>query len=67
MLNLEEFKNEAHKFIDWINEYFKNIEQYPVKSPVRPKEIFHQLPDKAPGKGEGIATIFDDFKEILLP
>ncbi len=67
MLNLEQFNKEAHQFIEWITEYFKNIENYPVKSQVKPNEIYNQLPDKAPLKGEEVSTIFNDFKETLLP
>lgn len=67
MLKLEDFNSEAHKFIEWITKYFKTIEKYPVKSQVKPKEIYNQLPDKAPEKGENVNSIFEDFKKILLP
>jgi len=65
--DLEEFKKNAYEFIDWIVEYLRDIEKYPVKSQVKPKEIYNKLPDKAPETGESIETIFKDFKDIILP
>ena len=38
-MNIEEFQKEAHKIVDWIVEYYKEIEKYPVKSQVVPR--FH--------------------------
>lgn len=64
---IEEFKKHGYQFIDWIAEYFNNIEKYPVKSQVKPKEIYNKLPEKAPEAGEPIDKIFEDFKNIILP
>lgn len=64
---IEEFKKHGYQFIDWIAEYFGNIENYPVKSQVKPKEIYNKLPEKAPESGEPIEKIFEDFKNIILP
>lgn len=65
--NIDEFKKYAYEFIDWIVEYYKNIENYPVKSQVKPKDIFNKLPEKPPEKAEAVETIFEDFKKIILP
>jgi aromatic-L-amino-acid/L-tryptophan decarboxylase len=65
--NLEEFKKNAYAFIDWIVEYYKNIENYPVKSQVKPKEIFNKLPGSPPEESESIEKIFRDFQEIIMP
>ena len=67
MMNLEEFGQYAHLFADWMAEYYKNIEKYPVKSPVKPGEIFNQLPDTPPQMGEPMDQIFKDFQSIILP
>jgi len=66
-MQLEEFRQQAHKMVDWMVDYLQNIEQYPVKSQVRPKEIYEQLPDKAPQEAEHFDTIFKDFLNIILP
>jgi aromatic-L-amino-acid/L-tryptophan decarboxylase len=65
--NLEEFRKNAYDFIDWIVNYLKDIEKYPVKSQVKPKEIYDKIPEHAPETGESIETIFQDFQEIILP
>lgn len=65
--NLNEFKKYAYEFIDWIVDYYKNIEDFPVKSQVKPKEVFNNLPDTPPENGEAIEKIFKDFQDIILP
>ncbi|MFA5405123.1 MAG: pyridoxal-dependent decarboxylase, partial [Ignavibacteria bacterium] len=65
--NLDEFKKNAYEFIDWIVEYYKNIENYPVKSQVKPKEIFNKLSGSPPENSEPMDTIFKDFQDIILP
>lgn len=66
-MQLEDFRKSAYEFIDWIVEYYKNIENYPVKSQVKPGEIFNNLPGEAPIEGEDIEKIFADFQNIIVP
>jgi aromatic-L-amino-acid decarboxylase len=40
----EEFRKYAHELVDWMAGYNENIEKYPVKSQVKPGEIFNKLP-----------------------
>lgn len=65
-MDVEEFRLSAHKMVDWIADYFEKIEQYPVKSKVKPTEIFDQLGAQIPEEGEDMDYIFEDFKNILL-
>ncbi len=67
MMNLEEFRKYAHELVDWMADYFKNIEQFPVKAQIKPGDILNRLPEKAPEQGEAFAEIFDDFRQIILP
>ena len=67
MNDIDEFKKSAYEFIDWIVDYYKNIESFPVKSNVKPKEIFNKIPDSPPQKQESINNIFSDFQNIILP
>jgi aromatic-L-amino-acid decarboxylase len=64
---IEEFKKHGYQFINWIAEYLENIEKYPVKSQVKPNDIYNLLPEKAPETVEPIDKIFEDFKNIILP
>jgi aromatic-L-amino-acid/L-tryptophan decarboxylase len=61
------FRQQAHEFADWIADYLDNIEQYPVKSQSAPGEIYGQIPETAPLRGEPMSDIFQDFINIVLP
>ncbi len=67
MINTQEFRKQAHLFVDWMADYLDDIEKYPVKSKVLPGEIFKQLPDVPPEESETIEKIFSDFQRIILP
>lgn len=63
----EEFRKHGHAVIDWIAEYMQQVEQYPVRSPVQPGEIYAKLPESAPQQPEEFDDIFRDFQQIILP
>ena len=67
MINLHEFRTHGHQLIDWVADYFENIESYPVQSQVAPGDILQQLPPSAPAHGEDFDRIFEDFQKIILP
>jgi len=67
MLNPKEFKSAADPVIDWIDQYFKHIAQYPVKSKVRPGDIYRQIPECAPENSEPMDRIMGDLEELILP
>ena len=48
-------------------DYMDNVGDYPVKPNIKPGDIKAQLPDRAPGHGEGFEAIFSDFDKIILP
>ncbi len=61
------FRKKAHELVDWIADFVENVEELPVKSQVKPKEIYRQLPENPPLKSESMEAIFEDFKQIILP
>lgn len=61
------FRAEAHRMADRMADYFEQIEQYPVKSQVKPGEILGQLPATPPGQPESMAQVMADFDRIILP
>lgn len=67
MLDLNEFRQYGHHLVDWMADYYANIEKYPVKSQLKPREIYEQLPDQAPDQGESMAQILADFEQIIVP
>lgn len=62
-----QFREEAHKLVDWMADYFEQVEEYPVKPTVKPGDILDQLPDSAPENGESFEEIFRDFQQIIMP
>jgi aromatic-L-amino-acid decarboxylase len=67
MINSNEFRKYAHEFVDWMADYLDNVDKLPVKSQVKPGDIFKQIPNNPPDTGEPMDRIFKDFQEIILP
>ncbi len=67
MKDINDFRKEAHTMVDWMANYLENIKNYPVKSQLLPNEVRNQLPNSAPVHSESMASIFEDFKEIIIP
>jgi len=66
-MDIEEFKKYGYEIIDWIADYYSDIEKYPVKSKLEPGEIINKLPNNPPEKQEPIYKIIDDFTNTILP
>ena len=66
-MDSREFREQAHKTVDWMADYLENIEQYPVRSRVKPGDILSRLPDMPPDEPEPFADIMADFEQIVLP
>lgn len=62
-----EFRKNAHQLVDWMADYLENIERYPVKSQVKPREIYDQLPEQAPYEPEAMDALMKDVEEIIMP
>ena len=63
----EQFRIEGKKVIDWIADYYENIEKYPVLSQVKPGEIKASLPENAPQTGGLIEEMMRDLDEKIMP
>ncbi len=66
-MDLDSFKATAHQLVDWMAEYFQNIEQYPVKSQVNPGDIYQQIPEAAPDQSQDVQRLLQDFENIIMP
>ncbi len=66
-LTPEEFRKEGYRVVDFIAEYFSNIEQYPVLSKVKPGEVEKSLPEEPPEEGEDFGQILEDIRKIIVP
>lgn len=61
------FREEGKKMIDWIADYYENIEKYPVLSQINPGEVINKLPKNAPEKGEEFDRMLEDVNQIIMP
>ena len=64
---LEDFRREGHRLIDWIARYLANPEPFPVVPRVRPGELRVALPTRAPAQPEPLADALADFERQILP
>ncbi|KAJ0017632.1 hypothetical protein Pint_11022 [Pistacia integerrima] len=53
--------------IDFIADYYKNVEKYPVRSQVEPGYLSKRLPESAPNNPEPIEKILQDVQEHIVP
>lgn len=63
----EEFRKRAYAVVDWIADYYKRIEEFPVLSRVSPGDIRASLPAQAPQQGESFDAILADIEKLILP
>src|SRR5436305_7286165 len=66
-MNPEEFRKHGREVVDWIADYYKRIEEFPVLSRVAPGEIRASLPKEAPAHGELFESILADVERLILP
>jgi aromatic-L-amino-acid decarboxylase len=62
----EEFRKHGHEVVDWIADYYKRIESYPVLSQMHPGELRSYLPQQAPQHGESFSSILADVDKLIL-
>lgn len=63
----DEFREYGKEVIDWIADYYKWVETYPVLSQVKPGDIRSGLPPSAPQKGESMSAMLDDMDHLIMP
>jgi aromatic-L-amino-acid decarboxylase len=63
----EEFVRNGRDVLDWIAEYHRNVESYPVLSSVEPGQIRSKLPEEPPREGEPFDEILKDIDTVILP
>ncbi|XP_027185751.1 tyrosine decarboxylase 1-like [Coffea eugenioides] len=66
-LDPEEFRRQGHMVIDYLADYYQNIEKYPVRSQVEPNHLKSHLPDSAPYNPEPIENILRDLQKHIIP
>ncbi len=62
-----DFRTYGKLVIDWIADYYEQIEQYPVLSTAAPGSIRAALPDAPPAHGEPFEAMLADVERIIMP
>jgi aromatic-L-amino-acid decarboxylase len=63
----EEFRKYGKEMVDWIADYQKNVESFPVLSRSQPGDIASALSEKPPDRGEDFSYIMDDIDRVIMP
>ncbi len=63
----DDLRRYGRAVVDWIADYYENIEEFPVLSRVNPGEIRASLPGSPPQEGEQFAAILGDLSDLILP
>jgi aromatic-L-amino-acid decarboxylase len=63
----DQFREYGRAVVDWIADYYENVENYPVLSRVAPGDIFNSLPAAAPQQGEPFDDILADVSTLVMP
>jgi aromatic-L-amino-acid decarboxylase len=66
-LDLEEFRTEGRRLVDWIARYLEGAERLPVLPRVRPGEVRAALPAAPPARGEPLPSILADVERLVVP
>jgi aromatic-L-amino-acid decarboxylase len=63
----DEFRRYGRAVVDWIADYYEQVESLPVLSQAKPGEIRASLPPQPPARGEDFETILEDVSQLILP
>jgi len=63
----DDFRRAGHELVDWIADYLRDIERYPVVPDVEPGDVRRRLPSTPPVTSEPIDRLFADFRELIVP
>ena len=66
-MSAEDFRRHGKAVIDWIADYYQNIERYPVLSKARPGEVADSMDGTVPVQGEEFTEILRDATDKILP
>jgi len=63
----DEFREQAHRAVEWVAAYMERAGEHPVRSRAEPGDAFNALPAEAPEAPEAWEDIFRDLDGVVLP
>ncbi|ONK70860.1 uncharacterized protein A4U43_C04F2270 [Asparagus officinalis] len=65
-MDAEKLRENAHKMVDFIADYYKSLESYPVLSQVKPGYLRELLPHSALYRPESLQDVLDDIRQKIM-
>jgi aromatic-L-amino-acid decarboxylase len=62
-----EFRAAGHRIIDWIADYFENIDRFDVLARVEPGDIEKRFASRAPENGRSYEELIAEFESNIMP
>jgi aromatic-L-amino-acid decarboxylase len=66
-IDVQEFRRQGYRLIDWIAEYLEHSERVPVLAQVEPGWVRSRLPAEPPETPEPFDDVMRDLDEIIMP
>jgi len=66
-MNLDDFRNWAHKAVDWSADYLGALRDRPVRAQTAPGDIINTIAEAPPGTAEPFEDIFGDVDKLIMP
>ncbi|KAJ0967397.1 hypothetical protein J5N97_024314 [Dioscorea zingiberensis] len=66
-MDSEQLREYGHQMVDFIADYYKSIESFPVLSQVKPGYLRELLPDAAPKHPESLQDVLNDVQQKIIP
>ncbi|MFQ5661275.1 MAG: pyridoxal-dependent decarboxylase [Gammaproteobacteria bacterium] len=66
-MDMETFRRNGYAVIDWLVDYYRNVESYPVLAQVEPDAVRSKLPQRPPLRGESFEAMLRDVEDFILP
>jgi aromatic-L-amino-acid decarboxylase len=63
----DEFRRHGREVIDWIADYYEQVESLPVLSQVSPGAVRAGLPPDPPQQGQGFDGLLSDLDRVIMP
>ena len=63
----QQFRDAGKQLIDWLADYYEQVERYPVLAQVTPGEIRASLPSEPPASGTDTQRIIQELDSKILP
>lgn len=63
----EQFREHGKQVIDWVADYLRDVESYPVRSQVRPGDVRAALPTHPPERPEPFEDMLTDLRQTIMP